>query len=106
MKIIYILSLGAIWGPHSVRRGWSGSGDGWQRQRRGKLGAGVPYLRKTDGGGVGVLLLGSQSRHTGGRPRAAPGRRRPWEQAAPVERIGADWSGVERSGAEWGGEED
>ena len=30
-----------------------------------------------------------------GVPRAAPGRRHPWEQAAPVERSGAEWSGAE-----------
>ena len=28
-----------------------------------------------------------------GGPRAAPGKRRPWEQAAPVERSGTKWSG-------------
>ena len=53
-----------------------------QRRRRSSGGSGG------SGAGVDGLKLGAQSRHTGGGAQAAPGRRRPWEQAAPVERSG------------------
>ena len=53
-------------------------------------------------------LMGSDLEPEADTPGGTAGRlggRRAWEQAAPVEQSGAEWSGVERSGAEWSGVE-
>ena len=63
-----------------------GQGKGGSNGRRSGGGGGAGGA---GGAGFDGLGLGARSNHTGGGARAAPGRRLPWEQAAPVERSGA-----------------
>ena len=87
--ILGLCEVAVRWpGAQVPRRWWKQKGIDLKAAR--EKGGSKGRRRSGGGGGAGVdgLGLGARSRHTGGGPLVAPGRRCPWEQAAPVERSG------------------